>query len=378
MVEQFGNNTLSDRIRSRTTASLDGLGIHYLEAGFEKLNQPLILLLHGFPELAYSWRKSMVLLADAGFHVVAPDQRGFGGTVGWNSSYDQPLRRFSQTNLVIDVFNFISHLGYESVASIIGHDFGSSVAGWSALIRPDIFESVVLMSAPFVGPYGRSLYSKNPLNENNIEHSLASLERPRKHYGDYFCTDHANTDMMNAEDGLNSFLRAYFHMKSDDWEGNSPFELKSWTAEELSKMPTYYIMDLDQNMPQTVKVHKPSKLDIELCDWLPDTELKVFETEFQRTGFQGGLNWYRATKSSENIRQLALFHGRKIVIPSLFIAGKSDWGPLQNPGALKFMEEEVCMNFYGTNFVNDAGHWVQQEQPNVVSDRVLSFLNQVM
>ena len=75
MVEQFGNNTLSDRIRSRTTASLDGLGIHYLEAGFEKLNQPLILLLHGFPELAYSWRKSMVLLADAGFHVVAPDQR---------------------------------------------------------------------------------------------------------------------------------------------------------------------------------------------------------------------------------------------------------------------------------------------------------------
>ena len=215
-------------------------------------------------------------------------------------------------------------------------------------------------------------------NENNIEHSLASLERPSKHYGDYFCTDHANTDMMNAEDGLNSFLRAYFHMKSDDWEGNSPFELKSWTAEELSKMPTYYIMDLDQNMPQTVKVHKPSKLDIELCDWLPDTELKVFETEFQRTGFQGGLNWYRATKSSENIRQLALFHGRKIVIPSLFIAGKSDWGPLQNPGALKFMEEEVCMNFYGTNFVNDAGHWVQQEQPNVVSDRVLSFLNQVM
>ena len=82
MVEQFGNNTLSDRIRSRTTASLDGLGIHYLEAGFGKVNQPLILLLHGFPELSYSWRKLMVLLADAGFHVVAPDQRGFGGTVG--------------------------------------------------------------------------------------------------------------------------------------------------------------------------------------------------------------------------------------------------------------------------------------------------------
>ena len=119
--------------------------------------------------------------------------------------------------------------------------------------------------------------------------------------------DSANTDMMNAEDGLNSFLRAYFHMKSDDWEGNSPFELKSWTAEELSKMPTYYIMDLDQNMPQTVKVHKPSKLDVELCDWLSDSELKVFETEFQRTGFQGGLNWYRATKSAVEVRDLSLF-----------------------------------------------------------------------
>jgi pimeloyl-ACP methyl ester carboxylesterase len=115
-----------------------------------------------------------------------------------------------------------------------------------------------------------------------------------------------------------------------------------------------------------------------LCDWLSDSELKVFETEFQRTGFQGGLNWYRATKSAVEVRDLSLFHGRRIVVPSLFIAGESDWGPFQKPGALQFMEEEVCVNFYGTNFVNGAGHWVQQEQPNVVSDQVLSFLNQIM
>lgn len=376
-IDDYGNNTLLENIRSRRTISLDGLEIHYLEAGFEKPGQPLILMLHGFPELAYSWRKSMGFLAEAGFHVIAPDQRGFGRTVGWDYSYHQDLDAFSQTNLVIDMINLIYALGYESVASIIGHDFGSSVAGWAALMRPDIFQSVVLMSAPFVGPYSELLHSKNESNENDIEESLASLERPRRHYQDYFCSDQANTDMMNSEEGLNSFLRSYFHIKSADCEGNSPFELKSWTAEELSKMPTYYIMDLDQNMPQTVMPHKPSQFDVEQCKWLSDAELVIFETEFQRTGFQGGLNWYRSTKSYNSIRWQSLFYGRKIVVPSIFIAGESDWGPFQKPGSLEFMQEEVCMRFDGSYFVDGAGHWVQQENPEAVSKILLSFLDKI-
>src|SRR5262245_27704907 len=143
---------LPSAIRSRTVDNINGLSMHVLEAGFETSGRPCVLLLHGFPELAYSWRKVMPVLAEAGYHVLAPDQRGYGRTTGWDADYDGDLASFRLTNLVRDALRLVSPFGYRSVDAVFGHDFGSSVAAWCALIRPDVFRSVVMMSEPFGGP----------------------------------------------------------------------------------------------------------------------------------------------------------------------------------------------------------------------------------
>src|SRR5690349_19109482 len=146
----YGNGTLPGGIRSRILENINGLSMHVLEAG--EATRPCVLLLHGFPELAFSWRKIMLPLADAGFHVVAPDQRGYGRTTGWDGAYDGDLGSFRVLNLVRDALGLVSALGYRTVAGVVGHDFGSPVAAWCALVRPDVFRSVALMSAPFAGP----------------------------------------------------------------------------------------------------------------------------------------------------------------------------------------------------------------------------------
>src|SRR3979409_574881 len=140
---------LPSGIRSRFVDDINGLRMQVLEAGFETKARPVGLLLHGFPELAYSWRKVMPALAAAGYHVIAPDQRGYGRTTGWDASYDGGLNSFRLPNLVRDALGLVSAFGYASVAAVVGHDFGSPVAAWCALARPDVFRSVVLMSAPF-------------------------------------------------------------------------------------------------------------------------------------------------------------------------------------------------------------------------------------
>src|SRR4249919_1849961 len=139
-------------IRSRFVDGVNGLRMHLLEAGFEAGRRPCVLLLHGFPELAFSWRKQMVPLAAAGFHVIAPDQRGYGRTNGCDTAYDCDLRSFDLLNIVRDTVGLVSALGFRSVAAVVGHDFGSPVAAWCALVRPDVFHSVILMIAPFPGP----------------------------------------------------------------------------------------------------------------------------------------------------------------------------------------------------------------------------------
>src|SRR5690349_24931555 len=144
------NAALPAGVSSRLVPDINGLRVHLLEAGAPE--RPCVLLLHGFPELAYSWRKVMPALAEAGYHVVAPDLRGYGRTTGWNADYDADLSPFRVPNLVRDVLGLVSAFGYRSVDAVIGHDFGSPIAAWCALIRPDVFRSVVMMSAPFGGP----------------------------------------------------------------------------------------------------------------------------------------------------------------------------------------------------------------------------------
>jgi pimeloyl-ACP methyl ester carboxylesterase len=265
-------------------------------------------------------------------------------------------------------------LGHRSVAAVIGHDFGSPVAAWCALLRPDVFRSVVLMSAPFAGPPALLPRSGESAPARSIHDDLAALERPRKHYQWYYSTREANENMWHCPQGVHAFLRAYYHHKSADWKENQPYPLASWTAPELAKLPTYYILDKDKGMAETVAPEMPSASAIAACKWLPEEELKVYSEEYARTGFQGGLNWYRCATSPKYIAELQLFAGRTIDVPSAFIAGKSDWGIYQRPGDLEKMQKAACTRMVDCLLIEGAGHWVQQEQPERVAERLLRFV----
>jgi pimeloyl-ACP methyl ester carboxylesterase len=181
--------------------------------------------------------------------------------------------------------------------------------------------------------------------------------------------------MRNCPQGLNAFLRAYYHYKSADWKGNKPFRLAALTAEELAKMPTYYIMDLDKGMAETVAAVMPTATEIAACKWLPDDELAVYTAEYGRTGFQGGLNGYRRT-GPRFTADLQTFGGRTIDVPSLFIGGKSDWGVFQNPGSFETMQKTACTQMRGAHLIDGAGHWLEQEQPEQVSKLLIGFLQE--
>jgi pimeloyl-ACP methyl ester carboxylesterase len=372
-------------IRSRFVDGVNGLRMHTLEAGFEDGRRPCVLLLHGFPELAFSWRKVMVPLAAAGFHVIAPDQRGYGRTTGCDTAYDCDLRSFGLLNIVRDTLGLVSALGYRSVAAVVGHDFGSPVAAWCALVRPDVFHSVILMSAPFPGPptlpfdtaAGKAVGNAKAVSSGgNLHEELAQLDPPRKHYQWYYSTRQANPDMHDCPQGVHAFLRAYYHYKSADWTRNDPAPLKSFTAGELAKLPTYYIMELHKGMAATVAPEMPSPAEIASCQWLTEQELKVYSDEYARTGFQGGLNWYRCRTQNVDGPELELFSGRQIEVPSLFIAGRNDWGIYQVPGSIERMQDSACTRMRSCILVDGAGHWVQQEQPEQVSELLIEFMDE--
>ena len=336
--------------------------MHVLEAGDP--GRPCVLLLHGFPELGYSWRKILPRLADAGYYAVAPDQRGYGATTGWTA---EDLPSFTFFNLSNDVKALLEKIGKQPV-HLVGHDFGSPLAGACALLHPQLFRSVTFMSAPFGG--AQPAVSRAG---SDIHADLAALHPPRKHYQWYYSTPPADRDMRECKQGLHAFLRAYYHVKSADWKSNRPLPLKAWTAEELAKLPRYYVMDLDQNMAETVEPHLPSGEPA----WLTKEELKVYEEAFRRTTFQGGLNWYRCATGGQTLASMQSALGKKISIPACFIAGAADWGIHQKPGEMERMEREACTDWRGTHLVDGAGHWVQQEQPGRVAELLLEFLQKV-
>jgi pimeloyl-ACP methyl ester carboxylesterase len=365
-------------IRSRFVEGINGLRLHVLEAGYETRGRPCVLLLHGFPELAFSWRKVMPALAEAGYHVIAPDQRGYGRSTGWDADYDGDLNSYRLLNLVRDALGLVSAFGYAHVDAVIGHDFGSSVAAWCALLRPDVFRSVALMSAPFAGPpplpFGTADAPPRPKRDDPVHRELAALPRPRKHYQWYYSTRAANADMQRAPQGVHDFLRGYYHQKSADWKANQPYPLQSWTASELAKLPTYYIMDLACTMADTVAAEMPSAAEISANTWLPDRELSFYSDEYTRTGFQGGLQWYRCGTSGAFTAELETWSSRRIDVPSCFISGKQDWGTYQRPGVFEAMQASACSRMLGCHLVDGAGHWVQQEQPAEVNRLLLAFL----
>lgn len=365
---------LPDTIHSRTLEGVNGLAMHVLEAG--EVGRPCLILLHGFPELAYSWRQVMPILADAGFHVVAPDQRGYGRTTGWSGQFEDDIAPFGTLNLVTDIVALVQALDLTSVAAIVGHDFGSPVAAYAGLIRPDIFRSVALMSAPFAGP-PRFSQVPAPGSWMALDEALAGLDPPRRHYRQYYSLREAEADMLECSDGLHAFLRAYYHFKSGDWAGNIPRPLASAAAGELARMPAYYVMDRAEGMAESVRAAMPTPAEIGACAWLPDEELKVYAAEFARTGFQGALNWYRCTTDPGEVAKLRLFAGRTLDVPTFFVGGDRDWGVHQTPGAFAAMSARACTAFHGSTLVPGAGHWVQQEAPDAVASEILRFVKEV-
>nr|WP_314075651.1 alpha/beta hydrolase [uncultured Roseococcus sp.] len=369
---------LPQGVSARMLRNVNGLDMHVLEAG--EAGRPLLLLLHGFPELAYSWRRVMRPLAEAGYHVVAPDQRGYGRTTGWTAAFDGEIQSFGPLNYVRDATALVAALGYDEAACVIGHDFGSPVAGNCALSRPDVFRSVVLMSAPYGGPrpWPKGEQARPEavagLASGGMNEALARLDPPRKHYQWYYSTRDANENMWHAKQGLANFIRAYYHHKSADWAANKPYRLAGWEASELAKMPTYYIMPQDLGMAETVAAEMPDAAAIAANNWLPEAALAVYAEEYGRTGFQGGLQAYRCTTSGLVAAEMRLFAGKRIEVPSCYIAGASDWGVYQKPGDFEAMQNTACADLRGVHLVPGAGHWVQQEQPGVTVDLLLDFL----
>jgi pimeloyl-ACP methyl ester carboxylesterase len=362
-----------------------GLRFHYLESGYDPSDsKPLLLLLHGYPELAFSWRKVIPPLAAAGYHVVAPDQPGYGRTTGWDSRpYSQcDLSGFTMTRLVRDITVLVSALGYGQVHCVVGHDFGAVSAGSCALMRPDIFKSLVIMSHPWKAipspPFGTAHrdvreHDSSSIVGKDITTNLERLNPPRKHYKWYHSSPSAAQDMLDAPQGLKKFLRGYFHTKSADYSGNDPNPLKEWNAEEVAKMPEYYIMQRDKTMPETIEGMMKAEDATKTSRWLSDSDLDVYAQEWHRTGFQGGLNWYRAQTDPKQSADVLLFSGKTIDVPTTFISGKKDWGTYQQPGAVETIGE-VCSDFRGVTFVEGAGHWLQQEQPRKVVEEILRLL----
>jgi pimeloyl-ACP methyl ester carboxylesterase len=380
---------------------------------------PLILLLHGFPELAYSWRKVLAPLSEArgGYHVVAPDLRGYGRTQQGPGDrptrqirYDDPLAPFHVLNIVEDICALVHALGHKSVAMLVGHDFGSPVAGHCVLARPALFESVVFMSAPFAGVErppiqrdGSGAAADNaadadkppPALVHAVATALAALTPPRKHYTAYFSTPDANREMLGARpEDLHSFVGGYYHMKSGAWEGNTAHPLLSASdpaptiaglARDLAALPEYYVMPLGEDMRQVVARH--ARQDPRFT-WPQDDENDgadadagaVYASTFARTGFQGGLNYYRcalAPPPAERVDELVALSDLRVSVPAAFIAGARDWGVYQTPGAVEKMRRLCGMESEDLVLIEGAGHWVQQEAPERVIAELLRFLGKV-
>lgn len=376
----FANGTLPNGLRSRIIRGVNGLDVHVLEAGEANAGRPLALLLHGFPDLAYGWRHVMPLLAEAGYYVVAPDQRGYGRTTGWVNDYDAPLAPFSVLNMTRDAMALVAALGYRRTTMLVGHDLGSPVAAYCALARPDVFPSVVLMSAPFPGtpalPFNTA-NSKVPAVQPHTAQqalvaALAALSPARQHYQQYLSMRAANEDMWHPAGGLQAFLRTFFYVKSGDWPGNQPRPLKGATAAELAQMPSYYIMERGKTLPQNVAPFQPAAPAV----WLTEQELGVYAGEYGRTGFQGALQAYRVHADAALNAELRLFSGKTIDVPSLFIGGSRDWATYVAPGAVDLMKTKAMTKLRGIELIEDAGHWIQQEQPARLCKLLLAFMKQ--
>ncbi len=309
------------------------LSMHVAEAG----EGPLVLLCHGFPECWYSWRHQLTALAAAGYHAVAPDMRCYGRT-----DAPAPVDAYTIMHLVGDMTGLLSALG-EQQAVIVGHDWGSIVAWSAALLRPDRFRAVVGMSVPFL--------PRMPVKPTTMMRAMA---------GDRFLYILYFQEPGKAEAELDPRARetmaGILYTASGSIE---PGHVKRMV--ELPKSAGF----LDAMVQPEI-----------LPGWLSKDDLEVYVGEFERTGFRGGLNWYR--NFDRNWELLAPFADLKIKVPALFVGGLRDavvTGPeFAGESPTVQMLGSFCDDLRGKVLIEGAGHWNQQEAPEQTNTALLDFL----
>ena len=316
------------QIQHRTIAT-NGINMHIAEAGAG----PLVVLCHGFPESWYSWRHQLGALADAGYHVVAPDQRGYGQTDAPDDNH-----AYTQFHLVGDVVGLVAALG-ERQAVIVGHDWGAPVAWNAALWRPDVFRAVAALSVPF-----------------SHRAPIAPTAGMKAVFGDNFFYILYFQQPGVAEHELQHDVRRTLRRLMFGASDNAP---ERGLVDGIANPPPKTAYFLDQLADPTV-----------LPSWLTEADLDYFTAEFQRRGFRGGLNWYRNIDRSWVLS--APFQGKKIEQPALFISGDRDLIRM-NPGYEAQMRDAVP-NLRDVVLLPGIGHWTQQEAPDAVNRELIAFL----
>ncbi len=307
----------------------NNIRIHIAEMG----KGPLVVMCHGFPELWYSWRHQLPALSEAGYHAVAPDQRGYGQT-----DQPQPIEAYHIFHLVGDIVGLVKALGEEK-AVIMGHDWGANVAWHCALLRPDIFTAVVALSVPYLPrPSGNTLPTEimKKMSDEEVFYQVYFQEPGR-----------AEADM--EADVYKTMERTLFSLS-----GNAPPE-KRWR----------FMLKKSEKA-----VHLSSKPEA-LPPWLTKEDVDFFAGEFRRTGFRGGLNWYR--NIDRNWELTPFLEGAKVHQPALFTAGESDPVITMYRKAYDQLEKNVT-NLHGKILIPGVGHWVNQERAADVNQLIIQFL----
>ena len=315
----------STRERRVTT---NGVELHVLDAGPED-GFPVVLA-HGFPELAYSWRHQIPVLADAGYRVLAPDQRGYG-----RSDRPDDIADYDIHHLTDDLLGLLDDIGAER-AVFVGHDWGSMVVWNMALLHPDRVAGVVGMSVPFV-----------PRGERSPVEAMRFLFGDSFFYILYF-QEPGVADADLGADPAETMTRMLAGLTT---AGDGAADLSGLAAPNDAGF-----------------VERLPKVD-RLPDWLTQEELDHYIEEFTRTGFTGGINWYR--NFDRNWETTEALDGQHVTVPAGFITGGADPVGMMMPTAVMdgWLDDDR-----GRTTIEGAGHWVQQEAPDEVNAALLEFL----
>lgn len=299
---------------------------------------PLVVLCHGFPESWYSWRHQLGALAEAGFHAVAPDMRGYGGT-------DQPqeIDQYTLFHLVGDMVGLLDALGAEK-AVIAGHDWGAPVAWHAALLRPDRFRGVIGLSVPYFPRPPFRPTSVMPQTDDALFYQL------------YFQSP--GVAEAELERDVRRSIRGLLYSAS----GDAP-------RLESSGTPVGDVGMVPRQGGFLSRILNPASLPA----WITEADVDFYANEFTRTGFRGGLNWYR--NIDRNWELLAPFAGAPVTVPALYIAGDRDL-VLAFRGMDKIIAHlpKFVPQLRGTLILPGCGHWTQQERAREVNEAMLDFL----